>query len=211
MQSKSIWIVCGLFLLACGKSPEAPPAEQAARWSGEEYAGYRAENMDSADRALAEKVHKRLLQHPYLHATELRVVAQRGNVELSGRVGSDFERKIAEQVAAQVPGVKRVENELGMMVAPRQDPDESLRRELSASLGRAAPGSKIQARVKDGVVTLTGSLTDWDVYDDVMQAVYRAGPKSVENELEVTTRAPDEFMEFETPAEQKTAAPPDER
>jgi osmotically-inducible protein OsmY len=199
-------VVVGLLgVVACGHSPAPPPTTAApsqirAARSSEQTAGFRAEKMSPADRAVAERVRQRLEQHPYLSGSELQVVAQQGNVELSGRVNSDFERQVAGQVSRQVPGVKRVTNELAVTPPKPQDLDQRLSREIDASLVRVAPGSNVKARVEKGVVTLTGTLTDWDVYDAIMLAVYRAGPKSVENELEVTTRRPDEYIDLSAPS-----------
>jgi osmotically-inducible protein OsmY len=68
----------------------------------------RTEAERTADRALANKVVLALLDGRYLDADHIEVEARRGAVRLSGKVGSDSDLREALRIAAAVPGVQRV-------------------------------------------------------------------------------------------------------
>ena len=72
----------------------------------------RSDAERASDRALANKVAGALLDAPYLNADHIEVAASRGVVHLSGKVGSDSDLRGAVRIAAAVPGVQRVDDEL---------------------------------------------------------------------------------------------------
>lgn len=60
---------------------------------------------------LAKRVHTALADSPYLvGAQQLRVEEGDGRISLHGRVGSFFEKQMAQEVARRLDGVERVEN-----------------------------------------------------------------------------------------------------
>jgi osmotically-inducible protein OsmY len=146
------------------------------------------------DLQTAEAVRQRLQQHPYVRPSSLRVTVERGVVRLSGSVQSDLERKMAEQVSVQVRGVKQVVNEIGV-VSTEQSSDGLVERSLRAEMAKTPAARELKLSVNKGVVTVNGTVKDWDAYDAVMEAIYRAGPTSVVNELSV---APSHRVEYMT-------------
>ena len=75
----------------------------------------RTEPERAADRALVNRVALALLNDRYLDADHIDVDANRGVVRLSGKVGTDSDLRGAVRIAAAVPGVRRVDDELEIM------------------------------------------------------------------------------------------------
>lgn len=96
-------LLVGVLLLAaaCATQPSRPAAERAT------------------DRALAGDVERTLLADPRLFARHIDVTADRGVVTLAGFVWSTDDLYAAKRLAANVPGVTRVDSDLELMVGGR--------------------------------------------------------------------------------------------
>ncbi len=69
----------------------------------------------AGDAQITAEVHALFEQHPALEPPNLlRVQTLHRVVYLYGLVDTDLERRLAESVAAEAPGVKRVENSIGL-------------------------------------------------------------------------------------------------
>ncbi|MEO5815339.1 MAG: BON domain-containing protein [Gemmatimonadaceae bacterium] len=64
------------------------------------------------DRELRDLVREQLAEHPSLDIADITVLVADGNVSLTGRVGTDGERRIAEHVLTDVLGVTEFTNDL---------------------------------------------------------------------------------------------------
>lgn len=70
-------------------------------------------NIDGLeDRELRDLVREQLAEHPLLDIDDITVLVADGRVTLSGRVGTDGERRVAEHVLTDVLGVTDFANEL---------------------------------------------------------------------------------------------------
>jgi osmotically-inducible protein OsmY len=141
----------------------------------------------SDDPELAEAVRERLANHPAVTLDGMQISAAGAAVTLRGRADSEFEKKQAELASRRVRGVKRVISEL--VIVPLPPPgrdDEALEAELSAAFAsdpRIDPGL-VGVHVEEDVVTLTGTLPDWDMIDAVLQHTFAVQPRAVVNRLE---------------------------
>jgi osmotically-inducible protein OsmY len=216
--------VCALAGFGCHASAEpehaasarAKPAKARTAPKTEQYAAYRADldvsGMSKADAELARRIVQRFSQHPYLGSTHVTVLVKDGTARLSGRVESDLQRQTAQSVAAQIAGVSKVVNELRVRApweASDQQMVQAVRREIAKHPALRQSGIDVSAR--GGVITLRGALADWDAYDALMEAVYRAGPSGVKNEIDVADGKADEAQfvaprEPVTPSDADTAA-----
>ncbi|HVJ20559.1 MAG TPA: BON domain-containing protein, partial [Polyangiaceae bacterium] len=136
---------------------------------------------------LMQAVRQRLANHPSLTLDGIEISAADGIVTLSGQAESDFERQQAELATVWVDGVKRVDNELEVSseLIPDRD-DETLAAELASAFAedpRIDP-SLVGLQVERGVVTLSGTLPDWDMVDAVLERTYSTLPRAVVNHLE---------------------------
>ncbi len=65
-----------------------------------------------SDERIREDVNDRLTDHQYLDATDIDVAVKEGEVTLSGKVFDRTDKRLAEDVAESVTGVKNVQNNL---------------------------------------------------------------------------------------------------
>lgn len=78
----------------------------------ESHRGRGPKNYMRADARIAEDINDRLTDHPYIDAYELEVSVSDGDVTLSGSAESRYDKRLAEDIAYDVAGVKNVENRI---------------------------------------------------------------------------------------------------
>ncbi len=91
------------------------------------------------DNELRELVREQLREHAGLDIDEITVLASQGKVTLSGRVGNEGERRVAEHVLTDVLGIEDYDNDLVIdQLARAQNPeaaDESIAEDQERSGG----------------------------------------------------------------------------
>jgi osmotically-inducible protein OsmY len=168
-------------------SRDRRPTIDASDLSTKEYAV--ASNDD-----LTADVSDELLWDPKVDNTAIAVFADDGATTLRGTVGSLREKREAGKAAQRVYGVTSVDNQLEVRLlsyAARADAD--LRGDvLQALMLDSLVPSTVDAKVTDGLVTLTGTVT-WRYQRDEADAVasYIAGVLDVVDEIEIKPPAPD--------------------
>jgi len=82
-----------------------------------------------------------------------------GVVTLRGVVSTEFEKRVAADIARRIKGVRDVANEL-RVVAPRPRPDEQIETDVRAALSRDVwlDERRVTPRVRDGIVYLSGTV-----------------------------------------------------
>lgn len=142
-----------------------------------------------ADAEIREEVVRELAREPRLADAEaIAVAVQDGAVTLTGHAADYAEKLAADRVAARVPGVRAVADDVQVRVAgqPRDDTD------LARLIARVLPGDSripdgaVRARVQSGWVTLEGEVE----LDDQRRAVERLvrdlrGVLAVTNDVQV--------------------------
>jgi len=76
------------------------------------HAGRGPKGYQRSDERIREEINERLTQHPDIDATEIEVVVQGGDVTLTGTVDHRHSKRLAEDVAEGVSGVKDVHNQI---------------------------------------------------------------------------------------------------
>ena len=104
-------------------------------------------------------VEEELFWDPRVDNAAIAVSTDDGDVTLRGTVGSFREKREAANAAKRVYGVTRVDNELSVRLLDgyRRDDADVRGGVLQALMLDAAVPSTIDASVKDGIVTLTGT------------------------------------------------------
>lgn len=144
------------------------------------------------DNALKLDVLEELDWDPRVDEAHVGVTASDGVITLSGRVRSFPERLAAVEAATRVRGVRAVADELRVRVPPgsrTEDGDlaERIHRVLEWSGG--VPRQRVQAKVGDGRVTLTGEV-EWEHQRRHIEQLVRhvAGVAGVSNAIALTPR-----------------------
>lgn len=147
-----------------------------------------------SDKVLSRRVGDRLSKHPGITPEGIQVFVNDGWVLLSGDADSAYERSRAEGTSASVQGVLGVVNRL--QVRPDREwvvrDDAAIRRDVERGLAsdpRLTPAvlraGRVRFEVRDGVVTLEGRLRDYATHDALLENVFEALPRGVDNRLEV--------------------------
>lgn len=95
----------------------------------------------------------------YLKDDNIHIESRGGVVTLTGTVAAGFNRALAQEIAASISGVARVDNKLEIKEEPPSEhSDVWIRHQVRAALllHRSVDGAKIEINVKDGIVSLQG-------------------------------------------------------
>ena len=161
------------------------------------------QNLDQLDdREIRDLVRERLAEHNGLDIDDILVRVENGAISLSGRVGTEGERRIADHILTDVLGVQEFSNELVVDSIRRAespvDIDEHLaeeERESGLLLGdRPVPQSPEAEHLADVDATDLAGTTD--VQNAIESAMSWNPPESPTQEgLSGTEAAPEDFGE----------------
>jgi osmotically-inducible protein OsmY len=141
--------------------------------------------VSRTDEAIREDVIHELAWDPKITSTDVAVAVHEGIVTLSGYVPSYWEKDEAEKAVKRVLGVRGVVNDIEVRLASmRTDPEiaRDVLHELESHI--SIPKGAIQITVKNGIVTLEGSV-DWQYQKDLAESAVKKlrGVTSVINRI----------------------------
>jgi osmotically-inducible protein OsmY len=124
-------------------------------------------------------------------ASDIGVAVKDGVITLTGFVPSFWEKDAAEKAAKRVYGVKGVANDIEVKLFwQRTDPEiaRAAVRELESHV--SIPADRIKVTVKDGWVTLEGTV-DWEYQKSLAESAMKKlkGVSGVTNKIQVTPKA----------------------
>ncbi len=118
---------------------------------------------------------------------KIEVSVAEGIVTLKGEADSYWQKARIEDLASSVEGIIEVKNEIKVIPSDKA-PDSAIKKEIVSALERmeVIGLDKLQVEVKEGVVTLSGTVPTWDIAFDVEDtARYTGGVTDVKNNLKV--------------------------
>jgi hyperosmotically inducible protein len=137
------------------------------------------------DRQLQAAVVRTLQDHKIRRGNNVQVMASGSTVTLSGEVRSLWEKNEAIRLARAVEGVSTLVSDLTIAMAESDKKIVEALTDRVLHYGRYSVFDDIDARVKNGVVTLGGFVTDPVKSDDILDMASRIqGVQSVQNHLE---------------------------
>jgi len=136
---------------------------------------------------IVQDVRHRIINNEMIATSWITVVSSNGAVTLTGKVGSWAEKQEAGIVAVEVRGVRKVNNEITVKYASnRSAKDIKEDVEAKLDLDTYLNGLPVSVTVKDGVVTLSGTVGNEFERDRAEREVrYLAGVSDVKNDLKV--------------------------
>lgn len=147
----------------------------------------------SWDSDLVDDVSDELFWDPKVDNVAIAVSAKAGEITLRGTVGSLREKREAKKAARRVVGVLDVDNQLKVRLMGDQGRvDADIRGDvLQALMLDSLVPSTVDAKVRDGVVTLTGTV-DWQYQRDEAEFVASniVGALDVFDEIEIEKPQP---------------------
>ncbi len=142
--------------------------------------------ITDTNRSLHERVLEALETEPRVHAAKVGIAVEDGVVTLSGRLGTFTEKWAAETAVKSVKGVRGIANELSVDLPGMHARDDADLAKTIVELLRwhADLPQTIQAEVKDGYVTLHGTV-DWPYQrDDARDAIrHLTGVRGIYDDL----------------------------
>ena len=123
--------------------------------------GVKLENATPSDDAVKQAVRKSLDQDSRVIANEITIRTLFGEVTLDGSVYSHYEKGIAEQDAKNAVGVAWVKNNLFVRADQREDWAIEGDVDFNLDTDAGTEGFGLVARVKNGTVTLMGTVDSW--------------------------------------------------
>jgi len=144
-----------------------------------------------SDVEILDDVQTALVMDPATEVLDVTVTVESGTVRLRGVVESWAERRLAEEVAMGVRGVRAIENDIAVDYA-QDRPDDEIERDIEARLAGSArvDDGGIRVTVSEGHVGLSGSVGSAAERMAAVSLAYVAGVEDVDYEaLEVEPRA----------------------
>jgi osmotically-inducible protein OsmY len=144
------------------------------------------------DITLRQNILDELEFEPSIDAAHIGVAVEDGIVTLTGHVSSYWEKTTAENVVRRVKGVKGIAEEIEVRLVGQKGTadDEIAKRAVNAITWNVSiPRDKVQVKVQDGWITLTGKL-EWQYQKNAAAEAVRglAGVVGVANQIEITPR-----------------------
>jgi osmotically-inducible protein OsmY len=137
-----------------------------------------------SDTQIAQAVREALRWNVYVNEKDMTSTVTQGWVTLQGQAQSWFQRDAAARAERDLAGVRGVNNQITVR-APAVDA-KTLRTTIDAALARQAEreAKRIEVDVKNGVVSLSGTVRSWSEKRAVERAAgYSPGVVTVQNDL----------------------------
>jgi osmotically-inducible protein OsmY len=147
-----------------------------------------------SDLSLQRAIMRALSENPHVHADEIAVDVQGGDVVLRGTVGSIVQHAEAARTARRVDGVERVDDQLRvhpMGIDGRADADTEAAVMDALIADDELHAADVEAESRDGSVTLRGMVELESQRERAQRIAMRVpGVSHVTNELRVSLRDP---------------------
>lgn len=143
--------------------------------------------MEQTDeKQLRESVLRQLDWDPQITSQDISVGVKHGVITLTGFVKTYAEKAAAERVAKSVYGVQAVANDIEVKPMMRTDPEIARDVVLAMTLDLRVPDDRIKTTVRDGFVTLEGSV-EWNYQREAAESRTRNvnGVRGVVNKIEL--------------------------
>src|SRR5712672_3290281 len=143
-----------------------------------------------SDEAIRQDVLFELKWDPKITSSDIAVAVKDGVVTLSGYATTYWEKDAAEKAVKRIYGVRGIANDIEVKLASKRTDPEVARdavRELESHI--SIPSDKIKVTVKNGWVTLEGSV-DWQYQKALAESSVKklTGVSGVSNSIEVKPR-----------------------
>jgi osmotically-inducible protein OsmY len=140
------------------------------------------------DEQLQRDVLAELTWEPGIRASQIGVTTKDGVVTLTGPVTNLSQKFLAERAAKRIVGVKAVANDIEVhtVLTPSTDSDIATSVLHALKWDTTVPDDRITVTVRDGWVTLEGTVRTWYERQDAERVVARlTGVRGVTNQLRV--------------------------
>lgn len=158
------------------------------------------EPPDRVDAALIGGIRTAWAMDPATETYQMDAQVEGGAVVLTGTVESEAERRVAELLTKGVTGVHRVQNDIAVRKVDGRH-DVEIRDDVRALLhwDLLVDGSAVAISVRDGLVTLTGSVATKEERERATELAWAEGARQVGNLLTVEPKGPARSIRYAPP------------
>ena len=140
-----------------------------------------------SDPEIEQSVSSTLIWNTQVNSGDIRVVADEGVVELEGSVNSYYQKRLAEELASNINGVKDVRNNL--IINVRDDVNDELIADRvfeSLDTDPLVNVNELDVSVNNGLVTLSGNVQDYAAANAAHDALlYIPGVRGIVNQITI--------------------------
>lgn len=144
------------------------------------------------DKILRTAVEDELSWEPSIEAEHVGVTAEAGVITLTGHVTNYAQKLAAEQAAKRVKGVRAIAQEIEIRFPneKKTSDDQIAKRALDIiAWDSTIPDAKVQVKVQNGFITLSGEVEWFYQRDDAESAIRKlAGIKAIVNDIRIKPR-----------------------
>jgi len=143
--------------------------------------------LSRTDTEIANDVRDALRRDPYVDRYDVSVSVYNGKACLTGEVDSWYIKDQAEEAAAGVRGVVKIQNNLDVDYEFTAKTDKEIKDDIESQLWWSpfVDSDDISVEVHSGVATLMGSVEDWDELQAAKENAREGGASSVISKLEI--------------------------
>jgi osmotically-inducible protein OsmY len=145
------------------------------------------ESPTPTDKTIERNIRNSLKMNSSINTADVCLSVYSGRVTMTGYVATVWERLIAENIAADVWGVRGIKNEI-VIVPSEKIHDELIAKQIVERIRRDGnvDVDSVTVSVRDGVVTLSGRVPDWKARLAAFEAaMFTAGVTRIENNIEL--------------------------
>ena len=138
-----------------------------------------------SDEAIKQKVKKAISRNAYVNSRNITPSILNGKVYLTGTAHSNFEKESATKAVADLKGILEIENHIVVTDTWQWKPDKLIQKDVKDELWWSPfiDSEEITMQVKNGIVTLQGTVDSWWEQEMAVRNAYEGGAKFVENHL----------------------------
>lgn len=138
-----------------------------------------------SDEDIKRKVNRALARNAYVNHRNITAWTFNGKVFLAGTAHSNFEKQEAERTIENLKGVIEIESQISVKETWLWKPDKIITKDVKDELWWSPfiDSEEITVQVKDGTVTLSGTVDSWWEREMAVRNAYQGGAKYVESEL----------------------------
>jgi osmotically-inducible protein OsmY len=172
--------------LRAKRAAEAEAQDTLGIWRVRNYLRVRP-SASRNDQEIAQDIRDALRRDPHVDRFAIDVSVYSGKAFLAGEVDSRFMKQQAEEVAARVPGLVAIQNNLDVQYQVPAKTDREIKDDIESQLfwSPFVDGDDITVEVQAGVATLTGTVEDWDELLAAKENAREGGATSVITQLDL--------------------------
>ena len=143
-----------------------------------------------SDQDVSEAMYCLLDANSEINSNDIQVSIDNGNVILEGTVNSYWKREKIRKIASQISGVVSVKNKISVIPDVKIS-DEEIANLIIKSMQNSVhvEAYKVDVKVKDGIVSLSGTLSSMSEYDTIKNIVeFTKGVIDIKNDLKWVLR-----------------------